>query len=101
MVTYHELIAQAEELRKQAEELRKKEIVEVVRDIKAKMDQYGITTEDLASFGKKTVSKKPVGVKYRGPNGEEWSGRGRAPAWIVEAVKNGQSREDFAIQHGV
>ncbi|MDT8316334.1 H-NS family nucleoid-associated regulatory protein [Roseomonas mucosa] len=24
-----------------------------------------------------------VSVRYRGPNGQEWSGRGRPPAWII------------------
>ncbi len=97
MATYLELKAQAEMLFKQAEELRQQEITDVIRDIKAKMAQYGITAEDLAASGKKTLSKKPAVVKYRGPNGEEWSGRGRPPVWITEALDQGKSREDFVV----
>ncbi|WJJ93614.1 H-NS histone family protein [Neopusillimonas aromaticivorans] len=97
MATYHELKAQAEMLLKEAEELRKQEVAEAIRDIKEKMEQYGITAEDLVSSGKKMVSKKPAVVKYLGPNGEEWSGRGRTPGWMVEAEKRGSSREDFAV----
>lgn len=34
-------------------------------------------------------------VKYRGPNGEEWSGRGRLPKWLQVAEAEGKKREDF------
>jgi DNA-binding protein H-NS len=37
------------------------------------------------------------GVKYRGPNGEEWSGRGRPAKWITELEAAGKKREDFAV----
>lgn len=97
MATYLELKAQAEMLLKKAEELRQQEVTEVLRDIKAKMAQYGITVEDLSGGPKKLASKKTVSVKYRGPNGEEWSGRGRPPVWMTEAVEQGKSREDFAV----
>ena len=96
MTTYRELKAQAEKLMQQAEELRHQEIAEVIRDIKAKMAEYGITVADLGSAGKKSAGK-PAAVKFRGPNGEEWSGRGRAPAWMKEALEQGKSKEDFAL----
>ena len=97
MSTYLELKAQAEKLMQQAEELRHQEIAEVIRDIKAKMAEYGITAADLGGSGKKSSFKAPVAVKYRGPNGEEWSGRGRAPAWMKAALDQGRSKEDFAV----
>lgn len=99
MSTYHELKTKAEMLLKEAEELRKKEVPEVIRDIKEKMKEYGITTEDLESSDKKTASKDRANFKYRNSNGQGWSGRGRAPAWIVEAEKSGRSREEFAVDH--
>ena len=44
-------------------------------------------------------------AKYRGPNGEEWSGRGRTPNWLaaLEAEgrgprAEGRGREEFLIQ---
>ena len=44
---------------------------------------------------------KPAGVrlpvKFKGPNGETWSGRGKLPAWLAEAEKQGRKREEFAI----
>ena len=37
-------------------------------------------------------------TKYRGPNGEEWSGRGRMPNWLVALEAEGRGREEFLIQ---
>jgi DNA-binding protein H-NS len=42
--------------------------------------------------------KKPVAPKYRHPaSGATWTGRGKAPLWVVEAEKNGQPRQQFLI----
>jgi DNA-binding protein H-NS len=38
-----------------------------------------------------------VAAKYRGPNGETWSGRGLTPKWLVSLVAQGQSKEAFLI----
>ena len=40
----------------------------------------------------------PVLAKYRGPNGESWSGRGLMPKWMSALVVQGKTKEDFAIQ---
>lgn len=103
MATYLELKAQAEALMQQAEEARKKEIAEVVADIKTKMQEYGITASDLgiAASGKRASKKvgpsTPSVVRYRSPNGEEWSGMGRQPAWMKKAIDEGKNKEDFAV----
>ncbi|NNM81980.1 MAG: H-NS histone family protein [Burkholderiales bacterium] len=97
MSTYLELKAQGEELLRQAEEARKKEIADVIADIKAKMAQYGINPKDLghsAPAARKTTKSAP---KYRGPNGEFWTGVGPKPRWLKDALAAGKSREDFAI----
>lgn len=97
MATYLELKAQAEKLLQQAEDLRQQEIADVIKEIKAKMAEYGITAADLGSSSKKSTSKASPAVKYRGPNGETWSGRGRSPVWLKEALEQGKSKEDFAV----
>jgi DNA-binding protein H-NS len=98
--TYLDLKAEAEELLRQAAELREKEVEAVIEDIKEKIRSYGITAHDLgftpAKIGR-TARKTYVRVKYRGPNGEEWSGRGLTPKWLKEAVANGKSKEDFTV----
>ena len=38
--------------------------------------------------------------KYKGPNGELWSGRGQAPKWMKPLLANGKKKEDFLITKG-
>lgn len=42
------------------------------------------------------VRKSPA-VKYRGPNGEAWSGRGRTPLWIRDLEAQGKLRSIFLV----
>ena len=35
-------------------------------------------------------------VKFRGPKGQTWAGRGQQPIWLREAVAGGAKIEDFA-----
>jgi hypothetical protein len=51
-----ELQAQIKKLQQQAEQVRKDEIASAIADIKAKMQEYGITVDDLGS----TRKSKPV-----------------------------------------
>lgn len=39
----------------------------------------------------------PLPPKYRGPNGEEWTGRGRMPKWLQALEAEGKIREDFRV----
>ena len=43
-------------------------------------------------------ARRAVAVRYRGPNGEEWSGRGRTPRWLVAQEAEGRNREEFAVE---
>jgi DNA-binding protein H-NS len=65
----------------------------------------GVTIEEL--FGlqpvarAKRVTKHPRGkqpAKYRGPGGEEWSGKGPAPKWMKPLLAKGKKKEDFRIK---
>ena len=46
---------------------------------------------------KETGKRASPAVKFRGPNGEEWSGRGRAAKWLVVLEATGRKREEFAV----
>lgn len=110
---------QIQKLQKQASEIKAKEFDKTVQDILAKMAAFGITVKDLQSAsgsprkgrgrpaapGKATVAKAKkksagasVAAKYRGPNGETWSGRGLTPRWLATLLAQGQTREAFAIK---
>jgi DNA-binding protein H-NS len=102
MATYLELKQRAEKMLAEAEQMRQKETSDVIAEIREKMKAYGLTAQDLGfstAAGRKRTASKPSGVvKYRGPNGQTWSGgRGRKPGWVMEALKAGKKIEDFAV----
>lgn len=105
MATYLELRAKGEKLLAEAEELRVKELNDVIEDIKEKVRAYGLSAQDLGFSGSGPARRKRSGgaatksaVKYRGPNGETWSGgRGRKPRWVTEALAAGKKIEQFAV----
>src|SRR5690606_25043815 len=98
MPTYQDVLKQIDQLTKEAERLRQTEVAAAIADIRAKMAQYGITVSDIVGKDKKPGSKKTrkartagtkVAPKYRGPNGELWTGRGRRPAWVEAELASG------------
>lgn len=106
-----ELQSQIDKLQKEAAAIKSKEFDSTVRDILAKMNAFGITLKDLkpgkvkpgkAIPAKKAGGKKKTGVtlpaKYRGPNGESWTGRGLAPRWLKAELAQGRTKEDFAVK---
>lgn len=105
MATYLELRAKGEKLLAEAEELRVKELSDVIADIKEKVKAYGLSAQDLGFPGAASARRKrsngsatKAAAKYRGPNGETWSGgRGRKPRWVTEALAAGKKLEQFAI----
>lgn len=109
--------SQIDKLQKQASEIRAREFDGTVQEIVAKMQAFGITTRDL-DLGKRRGAKgkakamvpgkragaavkkasNPVPAKFRGPQGESWSGRGLMPRWLSAVVAQGQPKETFAIK---
>ena len=80
----------------------------LIEETRRRAEALGLSIEDLfdgtarpAKQGRGAAkvdgAKAKPPVKYRGPDGEEWSGRGRAPKWIQAAVAQGRRREDFAV----
>lgn len=66
----------------------------------------GLALEDLfPSAGKPAATSRKKrsdagtqgSVKFRGPAGQEWSGRGRPPQWLTAAEAEGKSREQFRV----
>ena len=99
MATYKELKAQAEALLQQAEAARRGEIAAVVTEIQARMKEFGITLADLKGGAKRTKPRAAVPAKYRTPaTGETWSGRGRAPRWLADAMAKGRPKDEFLIK---
>ena len=87
---------------------QRNELKDSLAIIKKYMDDAGVTAEDVyREFGKKlqTGRKNDSGEsnKYRYEyNGQimYWSGQGRRPSVIAEAIKAGGSLDDFLIAQG-
>lgn len=106
MPTYEDIKKKIAGLEKQAEELRRKELSAVIEEIREKMAQFDLSVEDIAPRrrgrprrsarpGTRTSTAKPM---YRHPEtGGTWTGRGRKPTWLVEALEEGRSLEEFRI----
>lgn len=99
--SYAQVTAEIETLQQEAAQLRAEELEAVIADVRAKVAEFGLTEQDV--FGRKrgsrttgkTREKVEATPKYRDPKtGATWTGRGRAPAWIVD-VKN---RNRFLIK---
>lgn len=100
MPTYQELSAQIASLMQQAEPQRKAEVATVIRDIRAKMAEFGITAADLNVGGASRGSRRgqTVAVKYRNAaTGETWTGRGKVPRWLAAEVAKGRTKDQFAV----
>jgi DNA-binding protein H-NS len=82
-------------LEKQMADVKRTEQADALAKIRSIMNEFGIAPADLDVGKKSRKSPKQSGsvaVKYRGPNGETWTGRGRQPKWL------GEDREKFLIK---
>jgi DNA-binding protein H-NS len=49
--------------------------------------------EGVAADGRSQVK-----AKYRGPEGQEWAGRGKPPKWMTPLLSAGAKKEDFLVK---
>lgn len=115
-----EIQSQIEKLKQQEADIKARDFDATVGEILAKMQAFNITVKHLqqaagvsgrnklfsvsssndgekAARKQKKASRPPVEAKYRGPNGEEWSGRGLTPRWLSALIAAGRTKEEFAI----
>lgn len=66
-------------------------------DLFAKPTPVPVQTKKAAKSGMRKTHG-PAPDKYRSPDGQNtWSGRGKAPAWLLELEATGRNREEFRI----
>lgn len=102
-------VPQLNEVLQEAERLKNSKLdaarTEFMNRVRAESEQLGLNFgslfQEAPKRGRKPGSgqgKGNVAPKYRGPNGEEWSGRGRSPKWVQVAEAEGKSRDEFLIE---
>ncbi len=115
MATYQDLMVQIKQLKKDAaivrrnekaqlkkdaEAQRRSELSGVIAQIRDMMKQHGISLVDLGGRGrsKSTTAGAKGEIRYANPaGGKGWTGKGRKPAWVVEALAQGRALSEFAI----
>ena len=84
--TYDQLKTAREDINVRIRELERAAVAE----LEARAKQFGF---QLLKNG--TVPQTPT-IKYRDGGGNSWSGKGKRPGWIMQALAEGKSLEDFA-----
>ena len=98
-----ELLRQKAELERAIASAQSEARTKAMGEIRAVMNQYGLTAADLSapskvrSAARPDTARRPVAAKYRDSNGNQWSGRGLKPKWLVAALADGKTLKDFAI----
>ena len=101
--SYRELCAEIETLKQQAEIARANEVANAVVEVKRFISEFHLSAADCGFSGSKAASvvktHKPVPVKFRHPDNVAltWSGRGKAPKWLVALEVEGRSRDAFRV----
>ena len=96
------LIARAEAKLREKQEGAK---ADLLAKWKAEAEENGFSLQALlpsiSSIPTKSARKtsgESLPTKYRGPNGETWSGRGRLPKWLHALEAEGKRREEYRLK---
>ncbi|TXH60636.1 MAG: H-NS histone family protein [Thiothrix sp.] len=75
---------------------KQSELLDVRRKLDELVDNSGFSLQEILEA--KSV-RKPVQPKYRNPENPEntWTGRGRRPIWVEQALSAGKTLEDLLI----
>jgi len=101
--SFDQLMEIKQEIDSEVESRKTKEIEVLRAKITESAHTLGVSVHELVGLHlpakretKHARGKQPA--KYRGPNGEEWSGRGPAPRWMKVFLAKGKSKADFLIK---
>jgi len=97
--TVEELQALAQNIETEIVTRREAERERVLNQMRELANSLGMTLEDVL---RQERVKSGVGVvppKYRHPDNPSltWTGRGKRPAWVTEALDSGKTLEDLTI----
>jgi len=91
-----ELQALARDIETEVVSRREADRERVLNQMRELAGSLGMTLEEVLRGEKGKVLQVPV--KYRNPGNpvQTWSGRGKRPAWVNEALASGMTLEDLA-----
>ena len=110
---------QIAKLHDEAHAIEDKERVDVIKRIQAAMAHYSLTADDLlaarpkrgrprkdaaktiapsrSAVGRSARKGKKVPPKFGDGSGNTWTGRGNRPRWLVAALAEGKTMDQFAL----
>jgi DNA-binding protein H-NS len=101
--TFADLAEIRKELEREMDSRKAKEVADLRAQVSESAHALGVSVEEL--FGLSSRSKRqtrhlrgPQPPKYKGPNGELWSGKGPAPKWMKPLLAKGKTKADFLIK---
>jgi DNA-binding protein H-NS len=100
---FTDLVEIKKELDKEIQSRQAREVEELRARVAESAHALGVSIEELFGLRRHAgtrITKHPRGkqpAKYRGPNGEEWSGKGPAPRWMKPYLAKGKTKADFLI----
>ncbi|HZV20384.1 MAG TPA: H-NS histone family protein [Hyphomicrobiales bacterium] len=101
--TFDDLIEIKKELDSELQTRKSQEVEALRSQVAEKAQALGVSVEEvlgLSARGKRQTkhARGPQPPKYRGPNGELWSGKGPPPKWMKPLLAKGKKKEDFLIK---
>jgi DNA-binding protein H-NS len=95
-MSYAELLKLDERIKTAIVSRRSEEAQATKERLREMAEKAGFNINEL--FGKRG-SRKGSEIKYRNPKdtSQTWSGRGRKPNWIVDAVSKGAKLDSFSV----
>jgi DNA-binding protein H-NS len=96
-MSYAELLKLKERVEAAISEKRIADAASTKEQLRTMAEKAGFDIKEL--FGKRGSPKGSGVAKYRNPKdtSQTWTGRGRKPNWLVDAVKKGAKIDSFAI----
>ena len=96
-LSYIELLKLQERVEQAIAEKRAADAQATKEQLRQMAEKAGFDIREL--YGKRGSPKGNGAAKYRNPkdSSQTWTGRGRKPNWLVDAVKKGAKIESFAI----
>jgi len=101
--SFSELVKIKKSIEGEMQSRQANEIEELRAKIAEAAQTLGVSVQEILGLPNsgKRLTRHPRGkqpARYRGPNGEEWSGRGPAPRWMKVFLAKGKTKEDFLIK---
>ena len=95
--SYPELLNLQKRVEEAIAEKRAENAQATKEQLRVMAEKAGFDIKEL--FGKRGSQKGSGVAKYRNPkdSSQTWTGRGRKPNWLVDAVKRGAKLESFGV----